>query len=46
MPESAPPPLARLVAACWQEAPTSRPAFTDILAVLRVGGVTSGLRDD
>lgn len=35
MPEGVPPPLARLLAACWQEDPSLRPAFQDILAVLQ-----------
>ncbi len=35
VPLNAPPPLARLLRACWQEDPAARPAFKDILSVLK-----------
>lgn len=36
VPQNAPPPLARLLRACWQEDPAARPGFKDILSVLKV----------
>jgi serine/threonine protein kinase len=35
VPQNAPPPLARLLRACWQEDPAARPGFKDILSVLK-----------